>query len=517
MTSVLALEQPGRWRLATITIALLLPLLPAIPLLAEALRSDVPALEASFWLSVQMSVVVATAAATIGWVVGLPLGVAAALYEFPGRKTFLALLALPLLLPSFLWAIGWSSLATRVPALGFIEGVPGCVVVVATTISSLVLLGSLAAMQDLSRSQADAARLAGGETALLFRAARHVLAPSVFAAGLGGVLNLADPGAGQIFGARTAAAAVLTSFAAHYDVGLAARQSVALTMAILTFAVPISALAAPHLTHVALARQSTRGSARNRRAAWGLVATFGIVTSLAVALPIAGLLVPLFGGPWPFLSDAAVLGAVDTMFDTATSTLIYAVGAGLVATSLGFGLAVAAGRSPSVRSTIVAASAALLTWPPAASALGVVTAATASPSWLDPILRSRLTVCVILGLRFFPISVPLALRAWDAAAPSWVHAAAVHGVPFRTYVRRVAWPVLRPSAMASIILVGLLASAEVGTVLLLHPPGEGSLPLAIFTVMANAPESTVAALCLVYLGATFALLYPALSLASREP
>jgi hypothetical protein len=36
-------------------------------------------------------------------------------------------------------------------------------------------------------------------------------------------------------------------------------------------------------------------------------------------------------------------------------------------------------------------------------------------------------------------------------------------------------------------------------VLLLHPPGEASLPLAIFSVMANAPESLVASLCLTYL------------------
>jgi hypothetical protein len=53
--------------------------------------------------------------------------------------------------------------------------------------------------------------------------------------------------------------------------------------------------------------------------------------------------------------------------------------------------------------------------------------------------------------------------------------------------------------MASLlVLVALLASAEVSTVLLLHPPGEASFPLAIFTVMANAPESLVASLCLLY-------------------
>jgi ABC-type Fe3+ transport system permease subunit len=65
------------------------------------------------------------------------------------------------------------------------------------------------------------------------------------------------------------------------------------------------------------------------------------------------------------------------------------------------------------------------------------------------------------------------------------------------------------------LLASLLAAADVGTVLLLHPPGEASLPLAIFSVMANAPESLVASLCMAYVLAAGALLAALLSLAGR--
>jgi hypothetical protein len=43
-----------------------------------------------------------------------------------------------------------------------------------------------------------------------------------------------------------------------------------------------------------------------------------------------------------------------------------------------------------------------------------------------------------------------------------------------------------------------LATAEIGTILLLRPPGEDSFPLAIFTVMANASEVKVSSLCFIY-------------------
>jgi ABC-type Fe3+ transport system permease subunit len=83
---------------------------------------------------------------------------------------------------------------------------------------------------------------------------------------------------------------------------------------------------------------------------------------------------------------------------------------------------------------------------------------------------------------------------------SWSDAAKVHGVRRFTFVWRVALPWLARWAWPAAGLAALLAIGDVGTVLLLHPPGRGTLPLAIFTVMANAPEALVATLCLLYVG-----------------
>jgi 2-aminoethylphosphonate transport system permease protein len=211
-----------------------------------------------------------------------------------------------------------------------------------------------------------------------------------------------------------------------------------------------------------------------------------------------------------------LLDALATLARTGTNTALYALGAGVIATALGFVLALAVGRSSRLRAISLAAALILLAFPPAASALGVAVSATAAPAWLDPLLRSRLSVCIVLGLRLFPLSAVFALRALATTPPSWAHAAALHGVPASTYLRRVTWPAVRWSAFLSVILVALLASADVGTVLLLHPPGESSFPLAIFTVMANAPESTVAALCLTYLAIAGSLLWAAFASARGE-
>ena len=76
----------------------------------------------------------------------------------------------------------------------------------------------------------------------------------------------------------------------------------------------------------------------------------------------------------------------------------------------------------------------------------------------------------------------------------------------RLYAARVLVPFLASAFGLAVAVVALLATADVGTVLLLQPPGESSLPVSIFTVMANAPESLVASLCLAYVAIAAAIL-----------
>jgi ABC-type Fe3+ transport system permease subunit len=119
---------------------------------------------------------------------------------------------------------------------------------------------------------------------------------------------------------------------------------------------------------------------------------------------------------------------------------------------------------------------------------------------LDPLTRSQFTVGLVEALRLFPLAAVLAMRAFGSSSPEWAAVAAVHGLPLRRYLGRVLIPWLLPAAGISALLIALLATADITAALLLTPPGGGSLPLAIFTVMANAPEALVGALCLLYIG-----------------
>lgn len=515
MISCAILERPGPWRAMSVATLLVIAVLPTVPLLWSAVASlaSAPTIVGNGFTSAgQNSALVAVPVAIVSLAVGLPAGVVAALYEFPGRRIFLALTTLPLLVPSFLWAIGWSALAARLgPAtVSFITGVAGCVLVFCGAAIGLVLLTTYVASAAVSGSQVAAARLAGGEHAVLFYTVRYAFTPALLAAGLAGVLTLSDPGPGQILGLRTVAAEILTSFSALYDFTLAGRQCVVLTLFVLLAAVPLAYSVAHRLASELMAKQlQVMQRMRHRTIAVVALPSFTLLVLAGTIVPLLGLLLPLVEG-------TAWKRAGGELIRTAGNTLLYAAGAGAIAATLGLLLALCVGRQERLRTLCIGMLLTLFSLPPALTALGLVQITTATPAWADVFLRSRLTVCVALGLRFFPVAAVLGMRAWGATSASWVQAAAVHGVPLLTYLWRVVRPLLLPAGAAAMLLVALLATADISTVLLLHPPGARSLPLAIFTVMANAPESLVASLCLVYVGTAAVLLVAMWALTGRE-
>ena len=466
----------------------------------------------AFGFALWKSVLVALVVGVFAFGIGLPAGVASALYDFPARSALLVLTMLPGLVPSLLWAIGWASLTARIgpTATDLISGFSGCALVFLAGAVPLVLIAAYVTTISLSSSQIEAARLAGGERTVLRYACGAAVVPAALAAVLSAVLTLADPAPGQILGLRTAASEVLTSFSAVYDFNLAGRQCAVLAVLALLLVAPLVGLAAPRLSNQIMARQlrNLRRLTLGHSVIW-ITGGFAVLVAGAILMPVLGLVLPLLHG-------ADIFQASNVVIRTGANTLLYAGGAGIVATALGLLLAVFVGRSVRLQFISLGVCLALFALPPAAASLGILSVAAGSPAWADPLLRSRATVCVILGLRFLPVAAALALRAWQSMPVSWVQAAELHGVSVGQYIRSVAIPYLLPTAAAAMTLIALLATADVGTVLLLHPPGEASFPLAIFTVMANAPETLVASLCLVYLALAGGLLAVMWTLARRR-
>ena len=71
-------------------------------------------------------------------------------------------------------------------------------------------------------------------------------------------------------------------------------------------------------------------------------------------------------------------------------------------------------------------------------------------------------------------------------------------------MRRIVLPQLRLGLAAAWIVVFVLSFGELGATVLIAPPGESTLPIRIYTIIANAPPAQVAALALIQTLVVFA-------------
>ena len=480
-----------------VTLVFALALAPVLPLIMTAGSGGGSEwLGGGFSASLVRSFQVAGTVSLLSLCAGLPCGVLAGLYRFPLRGVLLPLLLLPLLAPPFLWALGLSMLRIRLglPADGALSGWSGTSLAFATGALPLVFFAAMLATRGLSPGQIDGARLAGGDARLVWHAIRYAFPAALLAALLAGILTLSDPGAGQILGFEGAAVQMLISFSASYDFDLAARQALVLTALVLAASLPLAIAAAPRLS-AALSRHTSESSPLASHKAGGVATTILLVVLLGSTFGLA-----MAGLSWPAIERPAFVRGWHEAMRTLPDTLLYAFGAGILAVLAGCLLAICAGRQMRLRAVVLGGLLVIVALPPSMGALGIVSTAASGPSAFDVILRSRFTVMLWLGLRVFPVVAIFALRSLNHMSPTWAMAGAVHGVPMQLYLWRVLLSWLAPALIASGVLAALLALSDISSMLLLHPPGRGSLPLAIFTVMANAPEALGASLCLIHIG-----------------
>ena len=484
-----------------------LPIAPVLPLVINVVGVEAtePVWSRAFSHSVASSLLLGVGVSAFSLLIGLPLGLLSALYRFPGRSPLVLFQALPLLLPSFLPCIGWSNLAasTWLLWLPAPSGFAGCLFVLGLQAVPLPFFATWAACRNLTASQIDAARLHGGEWTVFTQSGRACAPVAVLAAGLAGILTLSDPGAPLIFGCRSVAVEIRTSFSALYDFSLAGRQCLVLAGLVLLLTLPMLIMGLPSLAAAMLARQ-TRPAVPYPHRVLSWVVTLGLVSVITV-----GIVMPTLGLCLPAVENPMLGRAVDKLWSTSGSTLYYTAGAGLAAILLALCVALTTAKDSRLRLFVLAVLLMLLALPPALAGLGVTRVATHAPPELDWLTRSRLTVALILGLRFFPVATVAMMRAVGSLSPSWTDAALVHGVSRARLFSRVIIPMLMPTITIGLLLVMVLSAADITTTHLLQPPGKQSLPVAIFTVMANSPEGLVASLCLVYLLSVILLLVAA--------
>ncbi len=427
--------------------------------------------------------------ALLATAIGAPLGLVLARITLRGKSLLRVALAAPVLLPPYVVALAWTYLGRSSDLLSeWTYSLPAAIVVVSLVNYPLSMLATEVALRRIDGRLEEAAWLTAPPRLVLRRITLPLAAPSVLAAALViFVLSVSEFGVPGLLRVRVYTTEVFTAFAALYDFSRAMLLAVPLLVVCLIVAVVAVALAGDRLV------STRRGSGTRpplldgwrRRAEATALAT----AAIALGVPLIILVREALGAE----SLGAVLAGSGRAI--ANSLVLATIGATAVvalAVWLGYARARARGRLGQLADVLLVVAFAV---PSTIVGVGLI------GLWNRPGLVGSVygsDVMYILGYlaRFVPVAA-LAIAASTRYVPvSHEEAAAVSGAGWLRTMTRIVMPQIRLGLLTAWVIAFVLAFGELGVSILVAPPGEATLPIRIYTIIANTPPSQVAALAL---------------------
>lgn len=424
--------------------------------------------------------------AVLATAIGAPLGMVLARVPLRRKGVVRVLAGAPVLLPPYIVALAWVHLGWDWLS-DWTYSLPGAIVVLSLVLYPLSMLATEVAMRRIDGRLEEAGLIVAPPGRVLRHITLPLVAPSVIAAALIiFVLAVSEFGVPGLLRVRVYTTEVFTAFAALYDVSRAMALAVPLLMLCVAVAAVAAALLGDRLvtTRRSLAVSPVVFDAWRRPALAGVV----LVVATALALPMLVLVREAFGAR----SLASATGSIDAIVN---SLLLAALGATLI-TAIAACLGYAQARATrGVRLAAQVFVVVLFAVPSTIVGVGLIGLWNRSGP-LGALYGTDAMLLLAYLARFVPVATLILAAATQTVSVSQEEASAVSGVGWLRTVRGIVLPQLRVGVGAAWVVAFVLAFGELGASILVAPPGEATLPIRIYTLIANTPSSNVAMLAL---------------------
>jgi iron(III) transport system permease protein len=426
--------------------------------------------------------------ALLATVLGAPLGLALARIALRGKALLRIVLAAPVVLPPYVVALAWTYLGRSIDLAEWTYSLPAAIVVLGLVFYPLSMLATEVALRRIDRRLEEAAVLSAPPYLVLRRITLPLAAPSVLAAALViFVLSVSEFGVPGLLRVRVYTTEVFTAFAALYDFSRAVLLAVPLLLLCLIVATVAVVLAGDRL----VAPRRGSGTRPALLEGWRRSAEAAAIAAAAIALGLPVIVLAREALRAESL-PAIVQGSGSAIVNSLLLATIGATAVVGLAVWLGYARARALGRFGQFADIVCVVSFAV---PSTIVGVGLI------GLWNRPGFVGALygtDVMFILGYlaRFVPVAA-LAIAATIRYVPvSHEEAAAVSGAAWLRTMARIVVPQVRLGLLTAWVIAFVLAFGELGVSILIAPPGEATLPIRIYTIIANTPPSHVAALAL---------------------
>jgi len=493
-------------------------LLPVLSMLVQSLHSDghwslgaYRGLLASArqWTLMEHSLVLAALVTALTLLLGVPLGLLLGKTDLPGRRLLTGLFVVPLLLPPYVLAVSWADLlgpegllariagpdAVQAPT-HWLFGLPGCVLVLGSVFLPIPMLLTMVFLRTVDPRLEEAARLMAPWPQVLRGITLPLILPGIaLAAVLVFLLSLGEFSVPTFLRYDVFPVESFVQFSAFYDFQAATAAAVPLAGITLILLLLEGAFLRERTGQLRLTgpgRGWPRIALGARRTGW--VAVAGFLASVLVLVPMGALAVQS--------ADAgAYEEALHRAGDSLVRSLVYASIGATTLTVLGFlaGYLVHTRALPFWRSVD---SVTLFLFALPSTVIGIGLISLWNTPWTNLVYATPAIIVLGYLAKYTVLTSRISATQLGLIPPSMEEAAQVAGAG---WTRRMAWIVapLAGRGLAAAWLVGYLFSLrDTGITMLVYPPGHETLPVRIFTLMANGSPQLIAALCLIMVAAS---------------
>jgi iron(III) transport system permease protein len=438
-----------------------------------------------------------TGTALLATAIGAPLGLALARVSLQPKALLRLALSAPVLLPPYIVALAWTYLGSSewlatvagsdVPS-GWTYSLPAATLVLSLVFYPVSMLATEVALRGVDGRLEEAALTVAPQGRVLRRITLPLAAPGVLAAALIiFVLSVSEFGVPGLLQVRVYTTEVFTAFAALYDF----TRAIVLTVPLLVLCLIVAALAAALLGDCLVTTRRSTGTRPILFDEWQRSATMTAfaVLLIALAVPLSVLAGEALGARSLFAVLAESGGAIanSLLLATAGATAVVSVAA-----CLGYARARANAR---IGQGVDILFVVLFAVPSTIVGVGLIGLWNRSGPF-GALYGTDFMLILGYLARFIPVTA-LALGASTRSVPvSHEEAAAVGGAGWLRTMWRIVLPQIRLSLVAAWVIAFVLVFGELGVSILVAPPGEATLPIRVYTIIANTPSSQVAALAL---------------------
>jgi iron(III) transport system permease protein len=457
------------------------------------------------WVLMYHSLTLAFAVALLSTLVGFPLGILFGKTDLPFRRFFTVLFTIPLLIPPYIFAISWSGLPVGVNYDSFF-GLLGCITVLFSVFLPIPMLLAIFFLHTVNPRLEEAGLLAASWKEVMAEITLPLLAPAAaLSFMLVFILSFGEFSVANFLRYDVYPVESFTLFAAFYDTGPAIAAALPLAGAALLFLLAEELFFRkrsyrPYLfsRHEIL----TLKLGPLRRWLFPAVAVLGFVVVIA---PMIVLLVNS-GGLENYLKAFRMAG------DSMLRSLEFAATTATLMTFFGFFIGYLV-HTKALAVWRVADAVTIFLFALPGTVIGISLISLWNTPWTNIVYATPLIVIFGLLAKYTALAGKIS-AVWLAQIPSSMEEAAqVAGAGWFRRVIFIVIPLMWRGVAVAWIAGYIFSLRDTSVTMLVYPPGQDTLAVRIFTLMANGSDELIAALCVIMITITLlpaALLWPIL-------